>query len=273
MAYPQFEGRRYGGHRGGVKRFASQRGGWTRATLIGEYEPVYNELGELAGLRKKLKKIGNIIAKPIQKLTAKGPLKTVKKVLRKQAAFSVGLATAGLVKPKFVGVKQKGSKKFFRAGGLVGKAVIAVVAAPIVAPYLASAGSAVLGGLKFAGGKLVSAPKNFLSMLTGKGKNPATMSSEEVVQAGVESGQITPGILDQLGPMIPGLVEAVAGARKQPGVEYPGGTDYPSAPGGVPQDQPAGGGGIMTTLGPMLPWIGVGVVAIVVLPALLKGRK
>jgi hypothetical protein len=235
---------------------------------MGEYED--DGLGRFK-LKKILKKVGNIVAKPIQKITSKGPLKTVKKVLRKQAAFSVGLATAGLIKPKVFGVKQKGSVKFFRAGGLVGKVALAVVAAPIVAPYLASAGSATLGGLKFVGGKLVSAPKAFLSMLTGKGKTPTTMSTEDVVKEGIESGLVTHSMLEQLTPMIPGLLDSIT---QKPSVEYPGGAIYPAAPGGeeTSQGEPTGGG-IMGTLGPMLPWIGVGVVAIVVLPALLKGRK
>jgi hypothetical protein len=233
---------------------------------LGEYDD--HGLGK-GGWKKKLKKLASPVSKTVQKLTARGPLKTVKKVLRKGAVIQAGILTGGFVKGKALGIKSKSSTKLFKTTAKVTRVVaavaVAVIAAPIVAPYLASAGSATLGGLKFVGGKLISAPKAFLSMLTGKGKNPSNMSTEEIVKEGIESGTITHGMLDQLGPMIPGLVEAI---REKPTVEYPGGADYPASPEGAPP-----GGGMMETLGPMLPWIGVGVVAIVVLPALFKRGK
>jgi hypothetical protein len=236
---------------------------------MGEYED--DGLGRFK-LKKILKKVGNIVAKPIQKITSKGPLKTVKKVLRKGMTIQAGILTGGLVKGKALGIKSKSSTKLFKTTAKVTRVVaavaVAVIAAPIVAPYLASAGSAVLGGLKFVGGKLVAAPKAFLSMLTAKGKNPATMTTEEVVKEGIESGTVTPGMLEQLGPLIPDLVGAL-----KPSVEYPGGTDYPSSPDQRAQEGVAPGGGIMDTLGPMLPWIGVGVVAIVLIPQLIPRRK
>jgi hypothetical protein len=235
--------------------------------------------GEYEGLFKKIKSVVKKIAAPVtkvvQKVTSKGPLKTVKKVLRKVAVVQAGVVTGGLIKGKALGIKSKSSTKLFKTTAkvtrVVAAAAVAVIAAPIVAPYLASAGSAVLGGLKFAGGKLISAPKAFLSMLTGKGKNPATMSTEEVIKEGIESGLVTNGMLDQLGPMIPGLYDALT---TKPSVDYPGGATYPASPEGTSQEGASQtGGGIMDTLGPMLPWIGVGVVAIVVLPSLLRGRK
>jgi hypothetical protein len=233
--------------------------------------------GEYAGLLDKFRKVAKAVTKPVarivQKVTSKGPLKTVKKILRKGAVIQAGIVTGGFVKGKALGIKSKSSSKLFKTTAKVTRAVaavaVAVVAAPLVAPYLASAGSAVLGGLKFVGGKLVSAPKAFLSMLTGKGKTPATMSTEDVIKEGIESGHVTPGMLEQLGPMIPGLYDALT---QKPSIDYPGGATYPASPEGVPPEEQAGGG-IMDTLGPMLPWIGIGVVAIVVLPSLLRGRK
>ena len=261
MAYPQ------------VNRHTQGRRTPTRRQPVyfgGEYEPVYNSLGELSGLRKKLKKIFKAPAAIVQKVTRKGPLKTVKKILRKQAAISVGIATAGLVKPKFVGIKQKGSKKLFRYGGIVGKAVIAVVAAPIVAPYLASAGSAVLGGLKFVGGKLMAAPKAVMSLFASKGIDPKTATPEQAVQAGIETGSITPGMIEQLAGAIPAVGQAFQSYQdsQKSGVEYPGGTIYPSSPEGQ-----GVGGGIMETMKPYLPWVIGGVLVAVIVPPLLTSRK
>jgi hypothetical protein len=198
------------------------------------YPQVY---GEYSGFRDKLKKVFKPVTKVVQKVTSKGPLKTVKKVLRKGAVIQAGIVTGGFVKGKALGIKSKSSTKLFKTTAKITRVVaavaLAVVAAPIVAPYLASAGSATIGALKFVGGKLVSAPKAFLSMLTGKGKNPATMSPEEIVKEGVESGTVTAGMLEQLGPMIPGLIDTI----NKPA--YPGGVDFPARPDdpNTPQDE------------------------------------
>jgi hypothetical protein len=240
-----------------------------RAHTLGEIS-----YGEYEGLFKKIKsvvkKVASPVTKVIQKVTSKGPLKAVKKVLRATTAATVAVATAGLVKPKFVGIKSKVGKKIYRTVGtatkIVGGVVLGVMAAPIIAPYLASAGSATLGGLKFVGGKLVSAPSAVMNLFKSKGIDPNTVTPEQAVQAGIETGSINQGMLDQLGNMIPAVGQAIQSyqSSQQPSVEYPGGAAYPAS---------SAGGGIMDTLGPMLPWIGVGVVAIVVLPSLLRGRK
>lgn len=227
------------------------------------------QYGEYSGLRKKLKKVFKPVTKVVQKVTRKGPLKAVKKVVRKTAALTAGVVTAGLVKPKFVGVKQKGSKKLFRVGGVVGKVALAVALAPIVAPVLSSAGSAVVGGLKFVGGKVVSMGFATKKFLLGKGVDPKTATPDQVVQAGIESGEITPSMIEQLGKAIPDVAQAYQSLQK-PSVEYPGGAEYPASPEGVPPREQAG---MLDTIKPYLPWIGVGVVAIILLPKLVGGKK
>lgn len=131
-----------------------------------------------------------------QKLTNKGPLKKIKKVVRKVAAGQAGLVTAGLVNPKVLRIKSKSSKKIYKTTGKIAKigaAVAAtVIAAPVVAPAIGSAGSAVIGGLKFVGGKLVGAGKGVASALADRGETPGTASVAEALRAGAAAGELTP---------------------------------------------------------------------------------
>jgi len=201
-----------------------------------------------------------------------GLLKKIKKVARKVVAGQAGLLTLGLVKPKLLGIKSKSSQKIFKKTAKIGRiaAVVvgAVVAAPLVAPYLASAGTATMGALKFVGGKLISAPGKLIGALTGKGINPSTATPEQVLEAGQETGTVTEGMLEQAMSLIQSRSQGDAPV-------YPGGTSYPSRPSDqfVEGSEGAPTGGMLETLKPALPWIGAGIVAIAVLPSLLKGRS
>jgi len=228
MSYLQLEGRRAPRHT--IKSASRKRivrpCRCSDGTIgLGEYED--DGFGKFK-LKKILKKVTAPVAKVVQKVTSKGPLKSIKKGLRKVTAAQTGFITAGLLKPKLFGIKSKSGKKMFKIGGVAGKVVaavtIGVIAAPFVAPYLASAGSATLGGLKFLGGKLVSAPMTLLSKLTSMGKTPQTATTDEVVKAGIETGDITPGMLEQLGGVIPGLTQALNQAP--PDLSIPGEPDY-----------------------------------------------
>jgi hypothetical protein len=206
----------------------------------GDYEDT--GLGKFK-LKKILKKIASPVSKTIQKVTAKGPLKTVKKIIRKHAAISVGLATAGLVKPKFVGIKQKGSKKLYRYAGHVSK-VAAVVAAAVVA---APAVSAALGGSTAASGA----------------------SAGSIVSAGTATGVVTPSLIATISQNIPGI-----NTQEIPGIvdalmgKPPANISEPTR--GIENNA---GGNFMDTMKPYLPWIiGVVLVAVVVPPLLRKGR-
>jgi hypothetical protein len=62
-------------------------------------------------------------SKVVQKATSKGPLAKVKQVVRKVAAIDQGIKTAGLIKPKLVGIKNPGSVAVFKQAAQVSQAV------------------------------------------------------------------------------------------------------------------------------------------------------
>lgn len=156
-----------------------------------------------------------------------------RKLLRKAGALTAG-ATGGLVpfvKPGMLGVKSKSGKKMFRVGRVVGAATAAFYAGPLLATKLgAKAGISKIGALKFLGGKLVSAPKMLMDKLSSKGIDPKTATPAEVIQAGQETGYVTPGIIDnalkQLG--VSGGIQSVPVPEGSP--EYPEGATYPVRP-------------------------------------------
>lgn len=168
--------------------------------------------GEYSGWKKRLKKLASPLSKIGQKLTAKGPLKGLKMGLRKVATVAAVGTGGGLIfKGKVFGIKSKKNlalfKKVQKFGRVIAVVAAGVVLAPLVGPALASAassvgsaigsaGSAVMGGLKFAGGKLMSAPTKLLSFLSSKGIDPKTATPEQVIQAGIETGDVTPTMLE-----------------------------------------------------------------------------
>lgn len=216
------------------------------------YPTTVQEFGEYSGIFKKIKK-------------------RVKKIVRKVVTVQAGIVTGGLIKPKLLGIKSKGAVKLYKKTGKIARVVAiaagVAVALPMAATYFGAAkGTTTFGALKFFGGKLVSAPKNLLDKLTGKGINPSTASIEDVLKAGVETGAITPGMWDQLGNLVPGINQALRGGDSL----YPGGTDFPSRPeedsvSGTPETQQGFLSGLPTWALP----VGVGLGVIV----LMKGRK
>jgi hypothetical protein len=207
---------------------------------LGEYDlyGVYNEFGEYEGLLKRVRKVVKKVARPVtrvaQKVTAKGPLKTVKKALRKVGAAQAGLLTAGVVQPKLLGVKGAKSQRLFTKAGTVTRVAGAVVgtaiAAPAVLPVLAKAGTAAIGGLKFVGGKLAKAPRAVMDALTSKGIDPGAASPDQVMQAGFETGAVTPGDVQSF------LRSAPAGPSVDSGEGMP-----PALPGEVAEGGVLGG--------------------------------
>lgn len=148
-----------------------------------------------------------------------------RKILRKVGAVAAG-ATGGLVpfvKPKMLGVKSKAGKKYFRIGRVVGGVTAAVFLAPMAIAKLGGpTGLTKMGALKFLGGKLVSGPKRLMSALTKKGIDPKTATTEQVVQTGMQTGDVTPSMLET-------IVSAAQQAGVVPGKpEYPGGAEYPA---------------------------------------------
>lgn len=156
-------------------------------------DPTQHNLDYLNDYNKDFQGLG---ANFFQKITRKGPLKTVKKAVRKVAAAQAGLMTMGLIKPKVLHITSKSSKKIYKTTGTVAKigaAVAAtVIAAPVIAPAIGTAGSAVIGGLQFVGGKLVGAGKGVVSALSDRGETPGTASVEEALRAGAVAGELTP---------------------------------------------------------------------------------
>jgi len=142
------------------------------------------------GLLKRIRKIGKTVASPltkvVQRTTERGPLRTVKMVLRKTAAVAAPVYTGGVglfVQPKVLGIKNSSSAKLFdrsqQVTRIVGAVVGAAVAAPIVGPALASAGSAVGTGLSTLGGGLATFGKEGLSMLIPGTEERSDVAREE----------------------------------------------------------------------------------------------
>lgn len=73
-------------------------------------------------VRNTVKKVAKPVTKPIQKVVNASPI--VEKVIRSASAVSVGIGTAGLVKPKFVGIKSDQGEKIFRVSGTAAKVVV-----------------------------------------------------------------------------------------------------------------------------------------------------
>lgn len=211
------------------------------------------QYGEYSGIGKKLKKLK----------------KRVVKVARKVVVAKAGIVTGGLIKPKILGIKSKGAVKLYRKTGKIAKIGAAVAGAVVfgpallaaVGPTLASAGSASLGALKFVGGKLVSAPKAVLSALTRKGIDPKTTTPDQAVQAGLETGAVTPSMIET-------LMGAYMGTQGQPA--YPGGAEYPARE--TDEGQTASASELSEAPSNIPSWVlpvGVGVAAF----AFMKGRK
>jgi hypothetical protein len=204
-----------------------------------------------------------------------------RKLLRKVGAVAAG-ATGGLVpfvKPKMLGVKSKSGKKYFRIGRVVGGVTAAVFAAPfLIAKMGGPAGLTKMGSLKFLGGKLVSGPASLMAKMKSKGIDPKTATTQQVIDAGKETGDVTDSMLENVVTLAKNMGIQIPG-QSQEGPTYPGGTSYPSRPpseGGGGEGYTTDGsstGGMFETVKPMLPWIGAGIVAIAVLPSLLKGRS
>jgi len=128
---------------------------------------VYNEFGEyeglLSGIRKAVKKVTKPVANIVKKVTDLPGLKQIKKVARTVKAGTLAVTTAGLVKPKALGIHSDLSKSVYRKVGTATKVVGGIIAAPIVAPMIGAGLSTVGGGLvtalgpglKFLGGGLV----------------------------------------------------------------------------------------------------------------------
>lgn len=130
------------------------------------YADTTQHLGELGfGLKT--------IAKGIQKATSKGPLKAVKKVLRKAGAVQAGLITAGLVKPKALHIYNKKSRKLYKISGNTAKVAAVVAGGVLLAPAVGPAAGAALG-----------AAKNFL---TGSG---IVGDTAQALAQGMVAGQI-----------------------------------------------------------------------------------
>lgn len=115
-------------------------------------------------------------------------LKKITKVLRKPVAAIVGIATAGLIPPKLLGIKSAKSKKIFRKGGIAGKIVGGVVAAVFLGPPLL----AMLSGTGAAAGATTAAgAKGPLSFITNflkknKGLGTAALGIAQSMIAGKE---------------------------------------------------------------------------------------
>jgi len=138
------------------------------------------------GIRNPVKKITSPVTSVVQKVTAKGPLKTVKLAARKVAAVAAPFTTGGVglvVQPKVLGIKNASSAKLFdrsqQVTRIVGAVAAGVVAAPIVGPVLASAGSAIGTGLSTMGGGLATFGKQGLAMLTPGTEDRSDVAREE----------------------------------------------------------------------------------------------
>jgi len=140
----------------------------------------------LKKIRKVAKTVGKPLTKVVQKVTATGPLKGAKMILRKTAAVAAPFTTGGIglvVQPKVLGIKNASSAKLFdrsqQVTRIVGAVAAGVVAAPIVGPVLASAGSAIGTGLSTVGGGLATFGKQGLAMLTPGTEDRSDVAREE----------------------------------------------------------------------------------------------
>lgn len=206
MAYPQFSGVADFQERGPRRRYAapsvpvppglSARDA-ARLAADPEYQRLVRALSErertalafgdydqLEGfsLKKIVKSVGKILSKPA-------------KIIGTVTGI-IPLASAIGIKPKVMGFKAASAQRQYRKIGqitrIVGGAALAVAGGiafgPAIAGAVAKGGSVLWGGLKFLGGKLAAAPASLLSILTGKGINPAEATPEQVLQAGQEAG-------------------------------------------------------------------------------------
>ena len=122
--------------------------------------------------------------------------KKVGKAVGKVLAVPAGIVGGAIgLKPGLFGIKSEKAKKRYKKLGKVGRVLIGVGAAalllPLVLPTIASGASTAVGALKFAGGKLLSAPLSVIKMLTGAGKDPKTATPEEVLEAAEAAGVLT----------------------------------------------------------------------------------
>lgn len=97
----------------------------------------------------------------------------LKKIIKKVGGFAAGVV--GIIpgiKPKMLGVKSESGKKMFKIGKIVGyvagAAALAVFAGPAIATAIGKGANVALGGLKWAGGRLISIPAKFMQGLKGK---------------------------------------------------------------------------------------------------------
>jgi len=221
---------------------------------LGEYAE-FEDLGKF-----KFKKIFKPIAKVAKKVAP--VLAAVNPLTMPLTLFAPGVAK------KLYGIKSAKAEKSFKIGRkiTVGMAAVAgaVIAAPLIAPIAAKAGSVALGGLKFLGGKVVSMPSKLFSALKGKGySNPGTASNEEILNTAQETGSITPGMLDQFSRQFPSGQEPYAegGQLRIPGKE-----------GEIAE------AGMFAGMGGALPWIIGGGLLLLTLtgvarPVTLRGRE
>ena len=105
--------------------------------------------------------------------------------------------TVGILKAKDIDVGWGGSfSRGLIKASRIGTAVVGgALLAPIIGPAILSGGKVMLGGLKFLGGKLISAPAGLLNVLKSKGIPDFNSASLEQILDGAQ--QIVPDLEDQ----------------------------------------------------------------------------
>lgn len=197
-----------------------------------EYYDVYNQMGEYEGLLSKVRKVAKKVTKPVARVVKKATdlpgLKQIKQVGRASAAVTLGVGTAGLLKPKAVGIRSKLGKKIYRYTGTATKVVGAAIAAPYVLPALASGASAV-GGAALKGGALVlgglKKGAKAVGGVLGMGKPVPAVSG---APAEPSPGWPTGGLLSP-GDFLP---SPDTGMPEPPASSWGGGEGMPPAPSG-----------------------------------------
>lgn len=131
-----------------------------------------------------------------------------KKIFKKVAGIAASMSPTSIFFPgltkKAFGIKSAEATKGFKLGRKVfigaTLAVGAVVAAPFVIPALTSAvssgGSMLLGGLKFMGGKLMSAPQSLIDHFSRQGQNINDVPPGDIINAAQQLGHVTPQELE-----------------------------------------------------------------------------